>query len=138
MAATLALGVFAGNMLSGGPVGPIQTENGRLVASGELENALYAQLASAPATSGARIGLTFRDKSGSVCRTFEDNSASGLACREAGDWRIRGLFQGADGQSTDYRMAAGDPRLMDLVDESIAGEPLDAAQEKAAKERGWR
>jgi hypothetical protein len=36
-------------------------------------------------------------------------------------------------------MAAGpDPRLMDIVDESIAGEPFDQAQEKAALEQGWR
>jgi hypothetical protein len=36
-------------------------------------------------------------------------------------------------------MAAGmDPALAALVDSSMAGEPFDAAQEKAAKERGWR
>jgi hypothetical protein len=139
LAATLALGIFTGNMLIPGQSGPIQTENNRLVAGGELEGALYAQLASAPAEEGPRIGLTFRDQSGAVCRTFEDGNASGLACREGGDWRIRGLFQGAEGQSADYRMAAGaDPRLMDMVDESIAGEPFDASQEKAAMERGWR
>ena len=139
LAATLALGIFTGNMLIPGQSGPIQTENNRLVAGGELEGALYAQLASAPAEEGPRIGLTFRDRSGAVCRTFEDGNATGLACREGGDWRIRGLFQGAEGQSADYRMAAGaDPRLMDMVDESIAGEPFDAGQEKAAMERGWR
>lgn len=139
MAATLAVGVFAGNMLSGGAVGPIQTEDGRLVASGALEGALYAQLASAPAEQGPRIGLTYRDKSGAICRTFQDGNASGLACRERGDWRIRGLFQGTEGQASDYRMAAGaDPRLMDMVDESIAGEPFDAEEEKAALTRNWR
>ena len=36
-------------------------------------------------------------------------------------------------------MAAGeDPRLADLIDERIAGEPFDAAAEKAARDRGWR
>jgi hypothetical protein len=36
-------------------------------------------------------------------------------------------------------MAAGvDPRLMELVDATIKGEPLDAAQERAALKRGWR
>jgi hypothetical protein len=83
--------------------------------------------------------MTYRDKSGAICRTFQDEGSSGLACREGGDWRIRGLFQGAEGQSSDYRMAAGpDPRLMDIVDESIAGEPFDQAQEEAALESGWR
>jgi len=139
MAATLAVGIFAGNMLSGGPAGPIQTEDGRLVASGDLEDALYAQLASAPAGQGPRIGLTYRDKTGAICRTFQDDGASGLACRKDGDWRIRGLFQGSEAESSDYRMAAGpDPRLMDLVDESIEGEPFDQAQERAALEQGWR
>ena len=36
-------------------------------------------------------------------------------------------------------MAGGvDPRLMDMVDESIAGEPLSSVKEKHAKERGWK
>jgi hypothetical protein len=34
--------------------------------------------------------------------------------------------------------SAGDSRLMALVDDMIAGEPFDAAKEKAAKEKGWR
>ena len=144
LAATLAVGIVTGNILSigflpGGSSDPIQTEAGRLVASADLENALYAQLASAPAESGPRIGLTFRDKSGSICRTFEDRAASGLACREGGDWRIRSVFQGSEGQSTDYRMAGGpNPKLLEEVDAIIDGEPFDAAQEKAAVEKGWR
>jgi hypothetical protein len=143
LAATLAFGVFAGNAMSGmftaGPSSPIEAEAGRLVASANLENALYAQLASAPVESGPRVGLTFRDKSGAICRTFEEQAASGLACREGGDWRIRSLFQAPEGQSTDYRMASGpDPQLMEAVDASIDGEPFDAAEEKAAAERGWK
>ena len=144
LAATLAVGVFAGNLMTGSLLGggssdPIQAESGRLVASADLENALYARLASAPAESGPRIGLTFRDKAGAICRTFEDHSASGFACREGGDWRIRSLFQSPEGQSTDYRMAGGaNPQLMEAVDSAIDGEPFDAAQEKAAAERGWR
>ncbi len=144
LAATLALGVVTGNMLSigflpGGSSDPIQTEAGRLVASADLENALYAQLASAPVEAGPRIGLTFRDKNGAICRTFEDRAASGLACRESGNWRIRSVFQGAEGQPTDYRMAGGpNPQLLEEVDAIIDGEPFDAAQEKAAAEKGWR
>jgi hypothetical protein len=144
LAATLAVGIVTGNMLSigflpGGSSDPIQSEAGRLVASADLENALYAQLASAPAESGPRIGLTFRDKTGAICRTFEDRTASGLACRESGDWRIRSVFQGAEGQPTDYRMAGGpNPQLLEEVDAIIDGEPFDAAQEKAAAEKGWR
>jgi hypothetical protein len=139
LAACLAIGVAMGNMLVPGASSPIAPEAGRLVASAELEEALYTRLASASANEGPRIGLTFRDQSGRVCRSFVDQAASGLACHEGGDWRIRGLFQAPEGQSGDYRMAAGpDPKLMALVDETIAGEPFDAAQERAAKERGWR
>ena len=140
MAATLAIGIVTGAMIGGsGTSGPVTQEAGRLVASGELEQALYTRLASAPADEGPRIGLTFRDSSGDICRTFTDAGSSGLACREGGDWRIHGLFQGDGGQEGEFRMASGpDPRLATLVDETIAGEPFDAAAERQARERGWR
>ncbi|MBA2466990.1 MAG: anti-sigma factor [Sphingomonas sp.] len=143
IAATLAVGVFTGNQLSGGMFGgnassPIAAQGGHLVASADLDDALSARLASAPAGNGPRIGLTFREKSGAVCRTFEDNAASGLACRENGDWRIRTILQSTEGGQSDYRMASGgDPRLMDAVERAIAGDPFDAAQEKAAMAKGW-
>lgn len=148
IAATLAVGIFTGNLLSGGTLGngsasPIQAQSDQLVASADLENALSTRLASASADGAPRIGLTFREKSGSICRTFEVNSTRGLACREGGDWRIRSLFQAPDGQTsegqtTDYRMAGDDPRLMEAVDAAIDGEPFDAAREKAALENGWK
>jgi hypothetical protein len=141
MAATLVVGIAVGNMVvPQGGSSPIAPEAGRLVASAGLENALYAQLASAPAgDEGPRIGLTFRDRQGSICRTFEDQSAQGLACHEGGDWRIRALFQGSDSPTGEYRMAAGaDPRLLEIVDETIHGEPFDAARERDAQKRGWR
>ena len=139
MAATLAIGIVAGTMLPSTGGGPVARENGALVASASLEDALYTRLASAPAEDGPRIGLTFRDKSGDVCRSFTDEGLSGLACRAGGDWQIRGLFQGGSSQSGAYRMASGeDPRLAALIDERIAGEPFDASAEKAAMEKGWR
>ncbi len=133
MAATLAIGVVAGSMIGSSPSGPVARENGQLVASGDLEAALYARLASAPADEGARIGLTFRDAGGDLCRSFTDDGAAGLACHQGGDWRIRALFQAGEGQQGEFRMAAGpDPRLAELVDATIAGEPLDAAGERKA------
>lgn len=133
MAATLAIGIVAGSMFDSSAAGPVARENGQLVASGDLEAALYTRLASAPADEGARIGLTFRDSAGDLCRSFTDNGAAGLACHQQGDWQIRGLFQAGEGQSSEFRMAAGpDPRLAELVDSIIAGEPLDAAGEKQA------
>ena len=103
------------------------------MASGQLEQALYTGLASAPGDEGARIGLTFRDASGDLCRSFTDDGAAGLACHQGGDWRIRGLFQASEGQQAEFRMAAGqDPRLAELIDSTMAGEPLDAAAERKA------
>lgn len=141
LAATLAIGIFAGNIMGGngfgGSAGPIKAENGRLIASAGLGKALDTRLASAPVEGGTRIGLTFRDQAGAICRTFEEPNSSGIACREQGDWRIRSLFQGAEGQAEEYRMAGTSTQLMEAVDASIDGEPFDAAQEKAAMERGW-
>lgn len=139
VAVVFAVGVATGNSLFSGPSSPIAPEGGRLVAAASLEEALYTQLASQPAASGPRVGLTFRDRSGSICRSFDDAAASGLACLEQGDWRVRGVFQGPEGQAADYRMAAGaDPRLAELIQSSIAGEPFDAAQERQARQRGWK
>lgn len=139
MAATLAIGIVTGTMIGGGNPGPVGREAGRLVASGDLDEALYARLASVPAEDGPRIGLTFRNSAGAICRTFTDEASSGLACRDGGDWRIRGLFQGAEGGEGEFRMAFGsDPRLAALVDETIEGEPFDADAERQAMERDWR
>ena len=140
MAATLALGFVTGNMISGGGnESPVAIEGGRLVATAALGQSLDTKLASAPSGTGTRIGLTFRDSAGHICRSFTDDAASGLACRDDGNWRIRGLFQGTEVQSSDYRMAAGqDSRLAQLIDQEIASEPLDAAAERAARDRGWR
>lgn len=139
MAATLALGIFVGGNLGGEASAPVAYGGGQLVAAAALDDALTVQLASAPADHGPRIGMSFRNQEGEICRTFTDSDASGLACRSGDDWRIEGLFQVPEGQSSDYRMAAGpDPRLMELADAIMVGEPLDGPSEAKAKERGWR
>lgn len=140
MAAMLVLGMFVG-LLAGRDLvsSPVSVRDGRMYAAGAVEQALDTQLASGPASGGVRIGLTFRDHGGAVCRSFADSQASGLACRDSGGWRMRGLFEAPEGQSGEYRMAAGtDPDLAALIDSAIAGEPFDAAQEQAAKQSGWR
>ena len=139
MAATLVLGLVSGSMLDFSPSTPVRTESGYLLASTELENALDSRLASAPAANGPRIGLTFRDQAGSICRSFTDGAAQGLACRDGTSWRLRGLIQGADEPTGEFRMAAGaDPALAALIDSTISGEPFDAVAERRAQARGWR
>lgn len=139
MAASLAIGLVLGTQFAGQSESPVEVKDGRLLASAALDQALDRQLASAGMRDGRRVGLTFRDAAGRICRSFTGVEASGLACRDGDAWRLRGLFPAAEGQGGDYRMAAGeDPRLAALIDQTIRGEPFDAAQEKAALDSGWR
>ena len=138
-AALLAVGVFVGTMIPGRTNAPVEVQGGSLYASAELGRALDVQLASAPQPGPIRIGLTYRDQAGAICRTFSDAQSSGLACRNAGRWQLRGLFAAAEGQGSTYRMAAGmDPNLAALVGSTITGAPFDSRHERAAQERSWR
>ena len=138
MAATLAIGVFAGTQIPRESGAPVELQGGKIYAASAVSRALETQLASA-ASGDVRIGLTFRSQAGEICRTFTQRAASGLACRSGDRWQVKGLFAAPEGQSDDYRMAAGmDPSLAALVDSTIKGDAFDAAQEKVAKEHGWR
>jgi hypothetical protein len=139
MAATLAVGVFVGTLVDLGDSGSVRIERGKIYAASALAEALDTQLASAPAADSVRIGLTFRDQEGSVCRTFTDPQSSGLACHQGSGWQVRGLFATPEGQSSDYRMAAGmNPNLAALVDSTMAGDPFDASEEAAARKDRWK
>jgi hypothetical protein len=138
MAASLAVGILVGTAIPQRGGAPVEVQGGKLYAASALNSALDKQLASAP-VGEVRVGITFRDQSGAVCRTFTQTQSSGLACRENGHWQLRGLFAAPGGQSSTYRMAAGmDPNLAALVDSTMTGEPFDATQEKAAREKGWK
>ena len=138
LAASLALGLFLGTIVPQRGEGPVGLKDGKLYAASALNDALDKQLASEP-TGPVRIGLTFRNRAGEICRSFTQDASSGLACRAGGRWQVKGLFGAPEGQSGDYRMAAGmDPNLAALVDSAMVGEPLDAAAEKAAKDGGWK
>jgi hypothetical protein len=139
MAAALVLGIALGTTINrGSPAGPIEVRGGSLYAASAVDRALDTQLAS-ESSGNVRVGLTFRDRQGTICRTFQAEASSGLACRDRGRWKLRGLFGAPEGQASDYRMAGGaDPHLMDMVDQSIAGEPFDADEEKIALRRHWQ
>lgn len=138
IAATLAVGIFVGTEIPQRTSAPVEVQGGKIYAAAALNQALDTQLASAP-SGDTRIGLTFRDQSGEVCRTFTQPQASGLACRDNARWAVRGMFAAPEGQASAYRMAAGmDPNLAALVDSTMAGEAFDAAEEKQALKRGWR
>ena len=141
IAATLVIGIGVGtqvHFLSSNA--PVAIEGGRMVAAAGLSKALDRQLASLDqAGSATRIGLTFRNHDGAICRSFGGASGVGLACRDGGAWRIEGLYPAAPAAAGDYRMAAGaDPRLAAMIDAVIDGDPLDASAERTAEAKGWR
>jgi hypothetical protein len=139
MAACLVVGVLAGRLAWPQP-GPLVARDGVLVARGELASALTTRLAAEPGV--VNVGLSFRAADGRYCRTFQSarERLAGLACRQGGAWVAEVATAFRPGPATDYRTAASDtpPAVLATVDRLIAGAPLDAAQERAARDRGWR
>lgn len=144
MAACLVAGVAAGVALSryaGPQAAPIAARDGDLVATGGLETALTSQLASQ--TGPIKLGLTFRTAAGRYCRTFQSpaDRLAGLACREPGGWTLQATARMASAQMQgEYRTAGSDTpgAVLVAVDGLIAGAPLDAAAERAARDGGWK
>jgi hypothetical protein len=145
MAASLAIGVLAGSLGLRGlqeqpQLAALSTSNGTLVAQGQLERALSQQLASTAAPSDAvRIGVSFVDKGGNFCRSFQLGGSAGLACRDSAQWQLQLLAQGEGATGGAYRQAASamPPAVLDAIDARIAGAALDASAERAALQRGW-
>lgn len=136
VAATLVIGLVVGRWTGLGVPPAIMEKGGVLVASGQLAKALDVQLASAQGDGPNRIMLSFKARDGRYCRSWELPEQKGVACRTGDTWRIAATVATTPGGN--YRMAAGDSALMASVDAMIAGEPLNADQERAAKTRGWR
>lgn len=145
MAACLAVGLLLGQQLWHAPQdSPFVTEDGRIVARGTLAQALSAQLSGSSAGAQVQVALSFKDSAGGYCRAFVMHDGSGLAgmaCREQGDWRVQVLARTSEGSgSAGYRMAdsALPASVLQSVQDRIAGDPLDAAAEGAARDRQWK
>ncbi len=146
LAASLVIGVLIGQALlrgSGAP-GPITARDGKLLASGVLAQALSEQLVSTQKDDlPVRIGVSFKSKDGDYCRTFslrESTTLAGVACRENDAWQVQTLAQSeAPAAAGAYRQAASEmPRsVMQAVEDTIAGEPLDAHAENLARAKNW-
>jgi hypothetical protein len=140
-AAAVVVGVLVGLLVARGPSSPYAETAAGLIARGELAEGLSSQLASRPGTSRVRIGTSFRDHEGGYCRTFHYESeaaTAGLACRSGDDWKIEALAA-APAREGELQAAAAMPiAVLRAVDARIAGEPLDAAAEAAARDAGWR
>jgi hypothetical protein len=142
MAAGIALGVLlAGSFGSTG----MRDRNGALFAEGSLARVLTDRLAADESGSEpSRVGVSFFSKDGNFCRSFitggARNRLSGIACREGNDWRIEAIAA-AEGQGSGTFSTAGadmPASIRSVLNEMIAGEPLDADAERAAKNQGWR
>jgi hypothetical protein len=148
IAASLIVGVLAGRLVLVRSQAPdiIAMRGGRIVAGGVLAHALTDQLtADQSAADPVRIGVSFRSKSGEYCRTFtvrQPAALAGLACRAADGWRVGALAhaQSPAGGPGGYRQAASSlpPAIVAAVSDRIAGEPLDAHAEAAARGHHWQ
>ncbi|WP_067734873.1 hypothetical protein [Novosphingobium naphthalenivorans] len=137
IAASLVLGLMLGTQLQ--PGGPVAEKNGALVASGRLAKGLENQLASAQGGNGPlRILVSFQRKGGDYCRVFENGTAAGIACKEDGDWMLERVIASGQRQTGEYRQA-GSPEsaLLAAAQDMAAGDPLDAAAEKAVRSKAW-
>lgn len=140
IAASLAVGVLAGQLALPGRGGIVESRQGTLIARGDLARALDTQLASTQDAGGAvRIGISFQDRSGRYCRSFETGGLSGIGCREGASWRLPLTHATAgEGGKTSYRQAgSGDSTVMEVATAMMRDGPFDAAKERKARDNGW-
>lgn len=136
MAASLVVGLMIGGTALNRDSGYVRDIGGQMVASGALADALDTQLASAQATNTEiRIGTSFAAKDGGYCRTFESSALDGIACSEGAGWQLRQALSGEG--AAEYRQASSGA-LAEAAAAMMAGDPLDAAGERGAAEKGWR
>lgn len=123
--------------------GPVQMQDGELVARGELARGLDTALASEPTADAAlAIGLSFRDDDGRICRSFvqrAEPALAGLACREGDRWTLPVLGRAGSGEEGELRQAASGipPEVQAAVDARLQDDAFDAEAERAARDAGW-
>jgi hypothetical protein len=137
--ATLVLGFVAGISLR--PQGDlVTTASGQVIAQGALGKALDGQLASERNTGSVRIGISFRNRTGQACRTFNSGNNAGLACHNTGAWVVGMLVrQVQEDTGAVYHMAGSEmpDAVRRAVMASIRGEPFDTTMEVQAARDGW-
>lgn len=138
IAASLAVGLLAGQFVPMGSGGPVAIDDGALVARGELADALETQLASTqPRDAATRIGVTFADRQGRFCRSFQAQAMAGLACRDEDDWKVLMTAPSHTGAAPQYRQA-GSSLVLGAAQAMMAEAPLDAEAERAARAAEWK
>jgi hypothetical protein len=114
----------------------------QIIGSGALQRALSTQLASDQTNRPVRIGITFLSKSGQYCRTFRLQELAGLACNETGSWKLMVMARLANTSAGKggYRPAGSDtpPAIVQAVNDTVSGEPLDSKMEAEARAQKWQ
>jgi anti-sigma factor RsiW len=143
-ASLLVAGVLSVALLREPGAGGLAFQNGQLLARGPVAEALSNSLVSSqPANAVVRIGLSFRDHAGRLCRTFvvHAQASAGLACRAGADWQIESVAAAPaePEEGSKLRMAGSDwpVAIMREVEQRIDGEALDGAGEERARARHW-
>jgi hypothetical protein len=145
-ALTLALGLVIGIGVERNATSPAEfvPSAGQIVARADLADALEKRLASDAQSGPARVGLTFRDKDGTTCRSFQvangTSTTDGFACRERGEWRVGALVTGHESATGGQYALAGSEMpdsLRAAISARISGTPLDAAAERQARDQRW-
>lgn len=144
-ASALACGILIGLFVIPTRLLDVGGRDGRMAAQGMLAGALDSRLASTQdANDAIRVGVSFRAKNGNYCRTFESagtvSTLSGVACRDMQGWSVVALAATSSAaQGGPYHMAASTmpDSVRGVVAKLIMGSPLDAAQERRARDSGW-
>lgn len=142
LAASVLMGVLLGMQFKPSGADPsIELRDGQLLAGGAVEQALVSQLASQPVVGApVAVQLSFVDKGGSYCRTFSTAAIAGLACKQGERWTVQSLAAAAEAApASAVRQAASTlpPAVLSAVDQRIAGDALDPARERQARDEGW-
>jgi len=143
-ASLLMTGVLAVALWRSPGGGGLALQNGQLLARGGVAHALSTALVnSQPADAAVRIGLSFRDRAGRMCRTFlvQAQGSAGLACHAGADWVIERVAaaQAEPGAAGKLRTAgsAWPAAILLEVAQRMDGEALDASGEERARAQGW-
>jgi hypothetical protein len=119
--------------------GAIVNKDGGLIASGPLAETLEHGLGREEA-GPVHVALSFRDKTGRLCRSFDTERLAGIACRDPDSWHVQLVLQanGSNGATARRSASSESPFVGQAIDAMIAGDPLDAGEEQTARDRGWR
>ena len=137
IAASLMIGVFAGNVMDGGDQKKLH-----FALDGDIsDRAIHTLLLRQPSgveKNGPNILATYRDENGDICREFvlgDTRSAQGLACLRAdGNWFIVALTPAPPPGS--YAPASGEHKAFDLILEDYV--ELSGDEEQLLLEKGWK